>query len=493
MRRRVLLGTGAVAALAGAAGGYAAYDYATAPQLTGIDIAANGLIATAEPKIAIGVDNVTRLSVTRLAIDGVNRPDAVRRESDRLVVATGKLADGPHAIEFVADGDGIFGERVARRFEFTVDTKAPDLIVLTPTDRWSPRRAILGRTSPGTPVAVRWSGGEATVTAGTDGLFSVAPELADGVSDLTLEARDEAGNTATETVNLRLDSEPPTIADPAWPRWWKSNSPVLELPVSDRTKLRYRVSIDGQTYRPKIRKDGIEIATHGLAEGQHQVSVAVVDAAGNRASLTRRVGIDSTEVLDANLTYTRGARGKDVVSLTRRLRLEGHYRGRARARFDGRVERAVRSYQKANALPVDGVVRSALITATNGKLIVEKSKFRVYAYRDGRLVATFPVAIGQPAYPSPTGTFVITEKLRNPSWIPPNSPWAKGLEPIPPGPSNPLGTRWIGTSAPAVGLHGTPQDWSIGTAASHGCIRMHISDVERLFELVEVGEPVVFR
>ncbi len=82
---------------------------------------------------------------------------------------------------------------------------------------------------------------------------------------------------------------------------------------------------------------------------------------------------------------------------------------------------------------------------------------------------------------------------KNPTWIPPNSPWAKGLEPIPPGPGNPLGTRWIGTSAPAVGFHGTPQDWSIGTAASHGCLRMHIPDVEKLYEQVQVGWTVEFK
>ena len=114
-------------------------------------------------------------------------------------------------------------------------------------------------------------------------------------------------------------------------------------------------------------------------------------------------------------------------------------------------------------------------------------------FRDGKKIATYPVAIGQPAYPTPDGQYEIIEMYKNPTWIPPNSPWAKGLEPIPPGPGNPLGTRWIGTSAPAVGFHGTPQDWSIGTAASHGCLRMHIPDVEKLYEQVEVGWAVEFK
>ena len=92
--------------------------------------------------------------------------------------------------------------------------------------------------------------------------------------------------------------------------------------------------------------------------------------------------------------------------------------------------------------------------------------------------------------PTPTGTYEITAKIKNPTWVPPNSPWAAGLEPIPPGVNNPLGTRWIGTSAPNIGFHATPVEYSVGHAASHGCMRMHRADVERLYDLVRVGTPV---
>ena len=70
------------------------------------------------------------------------------------------------------------------------------------------------------------------------------------------------------------------------------------------------------------------------------------------------------------------------------------------------------------------------------------------------------------------------------------SAWAEGAEPIPPGPGNPLGTRWMGISSPYVGIHGTPDAASIGYSASHGCIRMLIPQVEWLFERVDVGTPV---
>ena len=81
----------------------------------------------------------------------------------------------------------------------------------------------------------------------------------------------------------------------------------------------------------------------------------------------------------------------------------------------------------------------------------------------------------------------------NPTWLPPNSDWAKDAKPIPPGATNPLGTRWIGTSAPGVGIHGTPDDASIGSYASHGCIRMHIPDAEDLYARVVIGMPVIIR
>jgi lipoprotein-anchoring transpeptidase ErfK/SrfK len=79
---------------------------------------------------------------------------------------------------------------------------------------------------------------------------------------------------------------------------------------------------------------------------------------------------------------------------------------------------------------------------------------------------------------------------RNPWWRPPDSPWAKGLKPIPPGPGNPLGTRWMGLDAAGVGMHGTPDAASIGYSASHGCIRMRIPDAEWLFGHVQIGTPV---
>jgi lipoprotein-anchoring transpeptidase ErfK/SrfK len=124
-------------------------------------------------------------------------------------------------------------------------------------------------------------------------------------------------------------------------------------------------------------------------------------------------------------------------------------------------------------------------------IVIRRGANELRYYLGAKLVRTFGVATGQAVYPTPTGTFSIVDMQLNPWWRPPDSAWAKGLAPIPPGPGNPLGTRWMGLSAPGVGIHGTPDDASIGYSASHGCIRMHIPDAEWLFHHVILGTPVV--
>jgi lipoprotein-anchoring transpeptidase ErfK/SrfK len=123
-------------------------------------------------------------------------------------------------------------------------------------------------------------------------------------------------------------------------------------------------------------------------------------------------------------------------------------------------------------------------------IVIRRESKRLNYYRGMRLVRAFGVAVGQSAYPTPLGRFTILVKWRNPWWYPPASPWAEGLKPVPPGPGNPLGTRWMGLSSPGVGIHGTPDDASIGYSLSHGCIRMHIPEAEWLFEHVDVGTNV---
>jgi lipoprotein-anchoring transpeptidase ErfK/SrfK len=123
-------------------------------------------------------------------------------------------------------------------------------------------------------------------------------------------------------------------------------------------------------------------------------------------------------------------------------------------------------------------------------IVIHRESRSLRVYRGMRPWRTFGIAVGQSSYPTPLGRFEIVVMHRNPWWFPPASDWAHGLSPVPPGPGNPLGTRWMGLSAPGVGIHGTPDPASIGYSASHGCIRMHIPSAEWLFNRVTVGTPV---
>lgn len=129
-------------------------------------------------------------------------------------------------------------------------------------------------------------------------------------------------------------------------------------------------------------------------------------------------------------------------------------------------------------------------TSAPPTVLVERSSFRLTLFAGGK-TRRFTVAVGQPAYPTPPGTYTISNKIPNPTWFPPNSTWAAGIAPVPPGAANPLGTRWMGLDRNLIGIHGTPNPSSLGTRASHGCIRMAIPQAEWLFEQLDVGSRVV--
>jgi lipoprotein-anchoring transpeptidase ErfK/SrfK len=123
-------------------------------------------------------------------------------------------------------------------------------------------------------------------------------------------------------------------------------------------------------------------------------------------------------------------------------------------------------------------------------IVIRRESKHLNLYRGMRLWKRMRVATGQSEYPTPIGNFRIVTMQRHPWWYPPDSEWARDEEPIPPGPGNPLGTRWMGLSVYGVGIHGTPDAASIGYSVSHGCIRMRIPEAEWLFQRVRVGTPV---
>jgi lipoprotein-anchoring transpeptidase ErfK/SrfK len=124
---------------------------------------------------------------------------------------------------------------------------------------------------------------------------------------------------------------------------------------------------------------------------------------------------------------------------------------------------------------------------------VDRGNFKLRLFKRLRLVKTYPIAVGQAGLETPPGLRHVLDKQVNPTWHVPNSPWAGSLagQVIPPSdPRDPLKARLLDLGD-GFAIHGTAEDWSIGTRASHGCIRMHVSDVIALYPRVPVGTPVL--
>ena len=128
-------------------------------------------------------------------------------------------------------------------------------------------------------------------------------------------------------------------------------------------------------------------------------------------------------------------------------------------------------------------------------ITIDRSNFKLRLFKRLKFSKSYGVAVGQPAYPTPTGRYSIVNKQVNPAWTAPNSPWAGELAgTTTPGgsASNPLRARWMGI-VNGIGIHGTSQEYSIGSRASHGCIRMRVADVIDLYSRVPLGTPVLIR
>jgi hypothetical protein len=124
-------------------------------------------------------------------------------------------------------------------------------------------------------------------------------------------------------------------------------------------------------------------------------------------------------------------------------------------------------------------------------LTLDRGSFTLRLWKDLELTQTYTVAVGQEGLETPEGLYEIQAKEENPVWHVPESDWAGDLagQTIPPGPSNPIKARWMAIYEGA-GIHGTEETASLGSAASHGCVRMAIADVEALYDEVEVGTPI---
>lgn len=349
---------------------------------------------------------------------------------------------------------------------------------------------IVGQTEPGAVVCVNAK----EYPTDSSGRFEVVFDLVPGHNDLIVSSTDRAGNRTAITYSAFYDIAPPTV------RWQTEADQVF---TEDTARLQLEVHDDGRIMGLSGNVDekypvewyakgggswvGKTVALH---EGYHQVDIRVVDEAGRVATSELRFVIDSSEKLgEARLGI--GARGEDIVALHERLVEKGYLSDtKVGDRFDERTKKAVERFQEDRGYEVTGIVEGETLLAMGPRIVINLSNFSLVLDRPGEEPKRWSIASGSAEYPTPSGRYRVVEKVIDPTWYPPKSEWAKDAKPVPPGPDNPLGTRWIGFDWASIGIHGTNTPWSIGAAVSHGCLRMVTEEVEVLFEMVEVGTPV---
>jgi lipoprotein-anchoring transpeptidase ErfK/SrfK len=248
----------------------------------------------------------------------------------------------------------------------------------------------------------------------------------------------------------------------------------------------------------------LHVGHRGVSVSPHHFHTFVPVAPAVQAALTAAAGttIRLTPTLDVHLvakwvktlarkTYRAPVAGRVILRHSRPFFTHAHP-GRALRPFPTRMlirDAIVGGTRTVIVAPLKKLTAAA--AKATPIIVIHRGSNRLYLYNGVHLVRIFPVATGQAAWPTPLGHFEIVVKQRNPWWFPPTQDsWAAGAKPIPPGPGNPLGTRWMGLSAPGVGIHGTDEPWSIGHSESHGCIRMQVSSAEWLFNRVRIGTPV---
>lgn len=163
------------------------------------------------------------------------------------------------------------------------------------------------------------------------------------------------------------------------------------------------------------------------------------------------------------------------------------------------VEEAMRAVRQAFAggsgtvqLPLQRIEPEITREELGHTIVVDLSDLELTLYDGLKVDRTYPVAAGSPEYPTPQGELEIIDKVENPTWTnPAPDGWGKDLPlQIGPGPTNPLGTRALYLNSPGIRIHGTSASYSIGSYASHGCVRMLMEDVEELYEIVPIGITV---
>lgn len=480
---------------------------------------------TIEHPLGIRARNVTA-TIDGAVIDAAQVQ--VLDDGARVRIQAPRLDDGEHEAQVAISGVGVLRRTLTEQWSFTVDTTAPATKLVTPEPAGAAASAYVTADTvvitklpakleidvePGSSLTVSSdrAGVEAVDVAG-DGdteRRSVSVTLPQGQQRLVIVARDEAGNVTEIAQRVLVDTSGPTLTMRS-PRIVTDASLKLPIVVRDPHGVELQVKIDGALKEDSLVEQSVpeteadELPVRGtwllqpeerVYDGRHAIEVTALDSLGNRRTLKRTLIVDSGEALGEVAGLRTGARGADVLELHDAL-VDGGVVGRAALAadrqsrsFGDQTRKAVQAFQSSRGMEADGVAGPDTIAGLTLKIVIDLSSKQLTLYRLGAVEKVYGVAVGSPEFPTPAGTFAIQTMQKDPTWTPPDSEWAKDAKVTPPGPDNPLGTRWMGIEG-AVGIHGTNNAASIGYSVSHGCIRMRIPDVEDLFERVAIGTPV---
>lgn len=445
------------------------------------------------------------VGTSTILVDGAPLATEVQPGSHEILATATDLKDGEHEIEIRA-GRALGIGTISRSEKINVDAQTPIVTISEPKQGTvvnGKSLKLVGRTKPGARVVIRdiasgHSFEASPATAAADGTFTATVDLADDKNKVRVDVVDRAGNHNVAVRNVTCDLFPPVITQlyPTPGQVIKLNPDVTitaEVEEKGSGVKRATLTLDGQDHPIDLPIDGGHVAYKALdlPEGTRSVALEVEDKAGWKTRQEWKFLVNTTETFGLRPT-TMGAIGQDVAVLQKRLIKKGDLaKGHVTSVFDDETEKAVQQFQAEHDINVDGVVGLKTVAAMSPHIVIDLSKFSL-ALKDGdKTIKTYGIACGMPQFPTPTGNYHVIFLEKNPTWIPPkDSVWAKDAQITPPGAGNPLGTRWIGLDSSAVGIHGTPAAWSIGSRASHGCIRMRIPDVEDLFGRINPGTAV---
>jgi lipoprotein-anchoring transpeptidase ErfK/SrfK len=287
---------------------------------------------------------------------------------------------------------------------------------------------------------------------------------------------------------------------------------MLQRRLADPLQQPIRVTADGRHFRLTAERAGIttdiggmvaeavsasrqgnliQRSWRGLTGGTVHKAIALKLSYNDRAvrsivrHIARRIGRPAH---DASVQPS--ANGLQTVASKVGIALQG-------TDLRGRIEHALgtpgasRSIVAHTRIVEPTVTSSQLADKYPWYVVVNRPAFRLTVYEHLKPKKTFTVAVGRAGLETPAGLYHVQDKQVNPSWHVPNSAWAGDLagKVIPPGPQDPIKARWLGIYNGA-GIHGTDELGSLGTAASHGCIRMAIPDVIQVYDWVPLGAPV---